>query len=175
MKRWWLLVLALLVLAGCRPDTLMLNDFETDADLGRLTWRCRYWLEQTTAFVTGGEAGLSIEFPTGEYPTLELREIPADWRGYKWLEADLWAPGQAGGELLIRIDDQGDSENFADRFTLTVPLTGDPQHVRVPLERVQRGNGGRRLDLGRMNRILFYLKASERRVTWHLDGVRLTR
>ncbi|MDP8225308.1 MAG: hypothetical protein P9L99_18245 [Candidatus Lernaella stagnicola] len=174
MRKWWPLLL-LVLLAGCRGDTLMINSFETDADLDALTWRCPYWIERTTSFATHGGQGLAVEMPPGEYPTLELRDVPADWRGYRYFEVDLSLPELPGGELFIRIDDQGDSERFADRFTLTVPLTGKPQHVRVPLERIERGNGGRRLDLSAMDRILFYLKHSDRRVTCYLDGVRLSR
>jgi len=176
--RWLLLFLSIapLLAGGCeRPDVLPLNDFETEQDLDRLTWRCPYWLEASPHFVTGGERGLLVEFPARLYPTLELREVPADWRTYTALEADILAPDSAGAELLIRIDDQGDSRRFADRFDRAIPLTGKPQRLRIPLEDIRRGNGGRSLDLGRMDRILFYMKRTDRRVAWYLDRVCLTR
>lgn len=173
MKRW--AALFLLLVTACGGGTLSLNDFETDADLDRLTWRCPSWLDRTDQFVVSGQSGLLVEFPPGVYPTLELWNIPGNWYWYRWLEADLAAPGAEGLEMMIRIDDQGDSENFADRFTFTAPLTGRPQRIRIPLDRVARGNGGRPLDLHRIDRVLFYLKETDRRVTWYLDGVRLTR
>jgi hypothetical protein len=174
MKRLaWLPLLLLLV--ACRPDPLLLNDFETEADLDRLTWRCPYWIEATQDLVTSGAHGLLVEFPPETYPTLELREVPADWAGYAFFEADLSAPNAAGEEMFIRIDDAGDSEAFADRFTYTVPLTGKAQHVKIPLERIAAGNGGRPLDLSEMDRILFFMKSTDRRLTWFLDGVKLTR
>lgn len=176
--RWTtlLLLVALLAPSGCRrPDVLSLNDFETAEELDRLTWRCPYWLEASPRFVTGGERGLLVEFPPRLYPTLELREVPGDWRGYTAFEADLFAPDSAGDELLIRIDDRGDSRDYADRFERVVPLTGEPQRLRIPLEEIRRGNGGRELDLSRMERVLFFLKRTDRRVVWYLDRVCLTR
>jgi hypothetical protein len=168
-------VLALLVVACGRSPVLMINDFESKTDLDRLTWRCHYWLEQSTRLVTSGRAGLSVDLPPGEFPTLELREIPPNWRGCRWFEFDVLASDLAGGELLVRIDDNGPSENFADRFTGVVPLTGRPQHVRFPLERIRRADGGRTLDLRHMFRVLFFLKRADRRHTIYLDRVCLTR
>jgi len=169
-----LALLSLVALVACGPTTLTLNDFESAADLDRLTWRCPMWLQATDQFVTSGRAGLLVEFPTGVYPTLELWDVPADWGRHRWFEADLFAPDAGGEELMIRIDDQGDCESFADRFEITVPLTGAPQQVRIPLDRVARGNGGHPLDLRHMKRVLFYLKSADRRITWFLDGVRVT-
>lgn len=164
----------LLLLAGCGSDpTLYLNSFETDEDLDRLVWRCPYWIEQTGRFVTHGEFGLLVELPPGDFPTLELREVPADWRGYSWFVADFSAPDLAGAELLIRIDDEGPSDRFADRFTATTALTGGPQTVRLPIERIRRGNGGRELDLKHIDRVLFFLKHAKQRHILLLDGVRL--
>ncbi len=169
-----LLLLCAIVACGSRP-VLMVNDFETPSDLLRLTWRCHYWLEQTVHLVTSGKRGLSVELPTGEFPTLELREIPADWRGYRWFEFDVEAPDLAGGELLVRIDDQGPSDRFADRYTGTVALTGRAQHVRLPVETIRHAAGGRELDLRHMFRVLFFLKQADRRHTIYFDRVCLTR
>jgi hypothetical protein len=177
IRRHWAAALLLAAVAfGCgNSDVLMINDFETARDLDCLKWRCHYWLEQTTEFATSGAHGLKMEFPAGEYPTVELWKVPRDWRGYTWFEADLWAPDLQGETLMIRIDDRGDATAFADRFELAVPLTGAPQHVRVPLDRIARGNGGRPQNLGAMRRILFYFGRTDRRVTLYLDGVKLTR
>ncbi|NLH49952.1 MAG: hypothetical protein GX444_15335 [Myxococcales bacterium] len=175
-RRWLLLGLLATALTACgQPDTLSINDFETAGDLERLTWRCPYWLEPSTALVVSGKSGLAIDFPAGIYPTLELRTVPADWRGYRYLEADLWAPDPAARELMIRIDDAGDCDAFINRFEASEPLSGRPQHLRILLERIAAGNGGRTLDLAHIKRILFYFKQTDRRITWYLDGVRLTR
>jgi len=176
MKRLVVALLLLLALSACRGPELAINDFETEEDMLRLTWRCPYWLEQTTKFVTSGEHGLLVEMPPRQYPTLYLREVPADWRGYNMFEFDVLAPaGLAGQDLMVRIDDKGPSDNFADRFEAAVPLTGAPQHVQLPVERIGRGNGGRELDLGSIERVMFYLKQSDKRVMLYFDGVRLTR
>jgi len=166
-------IVALVAACGGGP-ALMIEDFETRQDLDRLTWRCHYWLEQSAKLVTSGRFGLLVELPTGEFPTLELREFPANWRGYRWFEFDVLAPDLAGGELLVRIDDRGPSERFEDRFTGGVPLTGAPQHVRIPLERIRRGAGGRDLDLEHISRVLFFLKSADRRHALYLDRVCLT-
>jgi hypothetical protein len=175
MKRVVILCL-LLIVGGCRGEpVLMLNDFETEDDLARLTWRCPFWIEPTGAFTTSGARGLAVEFATGVYPTIELREVPADWHAYRWFEVDLWAPNLAGRELMLRLDDQGDVEEFADRFEMTVPLTGAPQHLRIPLERVAAGNGGRRQDLHRMRRVLFYFQSLDERAIVYFDKVQCSR
>jgi hypothetical protein len=161
---------------GCRqPDVLVINDFESPADFDRFSYRCHYWLAPTTKFVTSGAQGLSMEYPPGEYSTVELREIPGDWRGYQWFEMDVWAPDLDGETLMVRMDDRGNVKDFADRFEMAVHLTGEPQHVRVPLDRVRRGDGGRPQDLGRMRRLLFYFQKLDRRVIVYLDGVKLTK
>ena len=176
VRHWSRLLFLCMVFTACRgPESLTLNDFETEADLDRLTWRCPYWLERSAEFKPSGSYGLLVEFPSGEYPTLELREIPKDWRSYRWFEAQIWAPDLAGQKMSIRMDDAGNCDAYADRFDTVIELTGRPQMVRLPLEQVMHGNGGRRLELGRMYRILFFLQQSEVRHRWYLDGVRLVR
>jgi hypothetical protein len=76
---------------------------------------------------------------------------------------------------MIRIDDDGDVENFADRFERAIELTGAPQRVRLSLDEVFRGNGGRPLNPRRMRRVLFYFQRLDARATLLLDNVRLTR
>ncbi|HPQ69987.1 MAG TPA: hypothetical protein PKW95_12735 [bacterium] len=176
MKRLALFLLPLILLAACSPEPVrMINDFETESDLDRLTWRCPYWIERTDEFIAVGQYGLMVEMPAGIYPTLELWNIPENWSRYARFEFDVWGPGLAGRELFVRIDDQGSSERFIDRFEAIVELTGERQHVQLPLTRVHNGNGGRPLDLSRMERVLFYFKSADERITLYLDGVRLTR
>jgi hypothetical protein len=72
-----------IVSAGCsgpkEGEELVLNDFETDADLDRVHWQCRTLFSLSSEHVTSGEHSLKMELFPADYPGLSLKLDEHDW------------------------------------------------------------------------------------------------
>ncbi len=91
------------------------------------------------------------------WPGLTVDEVLPDWRGYRSLLVDVANPGSLPVTLLIRIDDRGPGNRYADHYNnSTVLAPGARLQWRLPLSGLQRRTAGRSLDLAAMRRVILF-------------------
>jgi len=111
------LMLTTLLLCACerpRPAApLILNDFETAADLEQIAWRCRTTFSLSELYRSHGQSALLMTLYPDAYPGLHLLLTPQmrQWRGYRYLALDITNPAstpvfyffQCKGHLMFQV------------------------------------------------------------------------
>ena len=187
MKRsaWFMagrvVILALVVgvsLAGCEPEPpagpLVLNDFESQADLDRIAWRCRTTFRLTGIHRSHGHSGLLMTLYPDLYPGIRpfLPPERRDWRGYRYLALDVFNPGDEPLVLCYRIDDTK-APDYEDRVNGSFRLRPGENRLRLDLGRLRTSGTNRPLNLGQIWAVLFFQLSPPHPVTLGLDYIRL--
>jgi hypothetical protein len=174
-KTWILPFLLFLLLAGCAPapNELVLYDFEEDADLDRLHWRCRVLYSLSDEHVTRGAKSLRMELYPSEYPGLSPVLRQKDWGKYKVLALDLFNPMLREVSLTLRIDDREDNPEYADRCNETILLRPGQNNVVLPLERLKTSGTKRDLDWRRVALFVLFMVGPEEKTVLFVDNIRL--
>jgi hypothetical protein len=126
------------------------------------TSRGRYFLQRNAARIESLNANAWLISPTGgDWPGLGVIEVLPDWRDYKTLVIDLTNPGTTPLQLLVRIDDHGQSENYSDRFNGRFSVApGQRFQWRMPLATLRTSSNQRAIELGRMRRIYLFQRGN---------------
>lgn len=171
-----LLLFVLLVFISCTsnsPEELILFDFETDAELDRIHWKCFTLFSLSDEHVTHGAKSLRMElYPSswpGWTPMLEVN----DWHKYNAISFDLYNPEDEEIPVAVRIDDIEDYPDFADRYNQRFILKPGINNVQIPFETLLTSGTKRPLDLGKIYRFLIFMGHPERKYVLYLDYVRL--
>ena len=191
MKEWmkrssWLIagrevilaLVAALALMGCehKPPAapLVLDDFESQADLDRIFWRCRTTFSLTGAYRSHGQSGGLMTLYPDPYPGLSLRLPPArrDWRAYRYLALDVFNPGNEPLVLCYRIDDTK-YPDYEDRVNGRFRLCQGENRLRLDLARIQTSGTNRPLNLGRIRALIFFQVSPPSPISLGIDYVRL--
>ncbi|MCZ7584335.1 MAG: hypothetical protein M5R36_13905 [Deltaproteobacteria bacterium] len=163
-----------MVTACGKPPGGVIMDFEDEADLDRLLWKCHATFERTEAISGHGRYALTAKlFPEELYPGVEFFDPPRDWRGYRAFAFTVYAPDAAGETLHIRIDDNPDDRDFEGRYQGYVKLTGAVQHVEIPLDEIRNQPPQGPLSLGTIRKLVIYLYNQDKPRTLVLDDLRL--
>ncbi len=171
-----LLLLAILLLAGCQrsPQTLILNDFETPADLDRIVWRCRTTFSLSSRYRTHGKSGLLMTMYPDPYPGMSLKLTPEerDWRGYRYLALEVINPGATPVALCYRIDDQANPD-YKERVNGVFRLAPGVNHLRLELAALRTSGSRRPLHWRRVDKVLFFVVSPPAKVELGVDYLRL--
>ena len=165
-----------LVPGGCsRPPTheLVLNDFETDADLDRIHWQCRALFSLSSEYVTSGRQSLKMELFPAAYPGLALKINEGDWRRFESIVFDIYNPQDETLEITVRIDDRPDYPDYGDRYNDRYALLPGGNHIRIPISSLRTSGSGRPLNLKTIKRFLFFLVDTQKIYTFYVDDIRL--
>lgn len=171
-------ILTLLVLMSCDrsipAEPLVLNDFESSADLQRIAWRCRTTFTLSNTYRSHGQSGLSMELYPDAYPGLHLLLTPKErrWRGYRYLALEVFNPGRERVSLAYRIDDRANPD-YADRVNGSFALDPGLNHLRLDLSQMRTSGSKRGLNLDRIDQLLFFLVAPLQPVVLAVDYIRL--
>jgi hypothetical protein len=105
----------------------------------------------------GGDGRVALLTPNAErnYHGLAFTDMPHDWRGYSRIV--FRASAAAPTVLTVRINDEQYESGYADRFNRNFEIGEEPQTFTIPLSDVEAGPRDRRLDLGEVERIAFYV------------------
>jgi hypothetical protein len=160
---------------GSVPPERVLFDFESDAELDRLHWKCPVLLSLSDEHVTHGNRSLKLDLYPSNYPGLHPMLEDNNWRGYKALCFDIYNPEERELSVSVRIDDRKDYPKYADRYNKRFVLTPGMNHMRIPLETLVTSGTNRKLDLGKIYRLLIFMVHPEKRVALYVDYLRLGR
>lgn len=172
----WLMLVAGLLASGCgrvAEETLVLNDFETDADLDRVHWACRQLYSLSTQHAASGSHSLQMQLFPADYPGLVLKLSHRDWRGYDAIAFDVFNPHPEALEITVRIDDRPGHPGYEERYNKPFTIAPGGNAIRIPLETLSTSGGDRRLDLSRIHRFMFFLVDSRELRTLYVDHIRV--
>jgi len=173
-----LALLAALSLLGCQRQNssapLILNDFESQADLEQISWRCRTTFSLSEKYRSHGQSGLMMTLYPDDYPGLRPFLPPRlrQWQGYRFLALDVVNPENDPVKLHYRIDDRQTPE-YEDRVNGTFLLEPGVNHLRLDLEQIRTSGSKRPLTLDRIYLLVFFQVSPTKPITLGIDYLRL--
>lgn len=93
----------------------------------------------------------------GRYPGLQLREVPADWRGYRELLVTVRNRTNQPIPFHVRVEDIHHNQRYPDRHNgnfVAAPSTDET--ARIPIETIRMAPRGREMDLGSMSGLVVF-------------------
>ncbi|MEC8337287.1 MAG: hypothetical protein VXZ84_04020 [Planctomycetota bacterium] len=152
----------------------LIADFETHREL--LRWEARdAVLIRSKQHARSGHFSGNITFQEGRYPGVSIELPPGDWSTYRYLTLDIMRAENknfpqsnreqsANLALRIKLEDDGPSDSFQDRFESTVALQPGQNQIRIPVDVIANSPAARSLRLNRMKRLSLFvtnLKSSQ--------------
>lgn len=171
-----LLTLFALSFIGCLENAqqkVVLFDFESDADLDRINWRCFRLYSISDRYASNGSRSLKLEIFPSPSPVWSPRIRTEDWRQYASLEMEFFNPQDNGIGIILRLDDREDIPPVSDRYNKSVQLRPGANVIQVPLQKLTTSGSRRTMDLDTITRFLIFMQDTERCCTLYLDYVRL--
>jgi len=178
IKRLWIITLMVVALASCRPPPPFFYDFESEASLDRLKWKCKTIFSLSDEHATSGSRSLQVDFypePNNEqenYPGLSITGFDRNWSKHQQLVLDIHNPESLPIPLTLRLDDY-DNPLAKDRLNRKIILAPGPNHLTIPLKEMITSGTGRLLELGQINTIFFFLAAPKQPLTLYFDNIHL--
>jgi hypothetical protein len=93
----------------------------------------------------------------GEYPGLELFELPPDWRGFRELLITVHNPGPEAAVFFVRANDIFHDGQYVDRYNRDFSIgAAATQTYRIFLQEILNAPAGRKLDLSKMTTLIVF-------------------
>jgi len=151
----------------------VLFDFESDAELDRLHWKCFTLMSQSDEYVSHGEKSLRLELYPSDYPGLAPMLKDNDWRGYKALRFDVYNPMEKDIRLAVRIDDRAEYPDYKDRYNKGFILKKGLNRIEIPLTSLVTSGTKRNMELGKIYRFLVFMVSPQEKHVFYVDYIRL--
>jgi hypothetical protein len=178
--RWealiFLCIAVLLSAGGCKGEhsgVLYLADFESDAELDTLHWRCKTLFSLSDEHATHGRKALKMELYPSDYPGLSFVPQVKDWRGYRELAFDVFVPPDGPGSISVRIDDDKKNTAYGDRFNKRFLLQQGDNRIVIPLADLKASDGRRALEVSHIERVLIFAVSPPKKNVVYLDAVQV--
>jgi len=152
---------------------LVLFDFESDADLDRLYWRCHTLFSLSDKNVAHGIKSLRMELYPSDYPGITTKFLTHDWSKYKTFSFDIYNPGYENASISVRMDDKKDYPSYNDRYNKTFILKPGLNHLSIPLNALITSGTLRSLDLKQIHRFLIFMKHPQKKFVLYIDYIHL--
>lgn len=176
MLKFILVALYILTLVGCSgegPKELVLFDFETDAELNRMHWKCFTMFSLSDQYATNGTKSLKIELYPSNWPGWTPKLDENDWRRFEVVEFDVYNPGNRQVSMTVRIDDRKNYPDYGDRYNQSFAIKPGANSIRIPMKTLVTSGTRRNLDLKRIYRFMIFMGQPREIYTLYLDYVRL--
>jgi hypothetical protein len=176
----WSLLAALLLLAvpsgvcqSVLPRERLLFDFEDDADLDRLQWRCFTLYSLSDRHATRGDKSLRLDLYPSAYPGLVVELGGKDWSAYRALKIDLYHGGQSPLQMHWRIDDKKMFPPLGDRFGQRVDINPGASTLSIEFKELLTTETQRPIYTSSVFRFMLFSEALNVRQTLYIDNIRL--
>ncbi len=158
------------VAGSCR----IIYDFEQEADLDGLSWKCHTWYERSLEHATHGRFSLKVEmYPPETYPGLGLSDLKGSWKGVRQVRLDIFNPGSVPVRVTFRIDDRRDNPPYDDRVNRSLMLKPGANDIVLDLDRLRTSGTGRLLNTADICAFMFFTVSPQVPVTIFVDNIRL--
>jgi hypothetical protein len=171
------LILAL-ILIGCadKPATdRVLFDFETDADLDRVHWKCHALFSLSEEHTTHGKRCLRLELYPSHYPGVTPMLKDNDWSRFRSLCFDIYNPQEKEIQVAVRIDDRRSWPDYPDRYNKSFQLVRGSNRIEIPLNTLVTSGTRRAMDLKSIHRFLIFMVSPMEKNVVYVDYIRLVR
>ncbi len=161
---------------GCNDalrTQMVLFDFESDADLDQIHWKCHTLFTLSDQYATHGTKSLKMELYPSTYPGFASPLKQNDLKNFTAFCFDIYNPEGKEVPITLRIDDKEDSPDYSDRYNRTFTLTPGMNRMTIPLGSLITSGTDRKLDLEKINRFLLFSVNPEQKLILYLDHIRL--
>ncbi len=173
MTRSFLLLFLFIILAcNAPPAERVLLDFESDAELDRLYWKCRTLYHLSDKHATHGAKSLKVSFYPSEFPGLAPEFEEDDWSGHRRLLFDIYNPDRDAAQIVVRIDDRIVAK-YENRYNQIFSIKSGANQINIPLDGLITSGSKRKLDLDKIKRLLIFMVNPTEKKTLYFDHVRL--
>ena len=176
MIRTILMIVFLFIMVACSthvPPELALFDFETDAELDQLRWKCFTLFSLSDEHVAHGNRSLRMELYPSDYPGLNPILGVNDWCKYTAICIDIYNPEKEKTMISIRIDDQKENPGYADRYNERFILKPGLNHIHIPLKSLTTTGTHRPLNLKKIYRLLIFMAHPQKKYVLYVDYIHL--
>jgi len=156
-----------------RPTSFVLSDFESEADLDRVQWRCHTLFSLSDEHVTNGSKSLKLVLYPSDYPGITFELAMHDWSKYEILSLDIYNPQEEVISLAMRIDDMKGYPDFEDRYNNSFPIKPGMNYLRIPLASLTTPGTKRMLNLKNIYRCLIFMGHPLKKHVLYIDYVHL--
>ncbi len=151
----------------------ILFDFESDAELDRLQWKCHTFFQLSDTFATHGDKALKIDFHPSSYPGLTPVLDVNDWSGWRFFCFDIYNPGQDAVQIVVRIDDRKKTPPDKDRYHQKFLMHNGLNRIKIPLDAATTHVSKRKMNLGGVHRFWIYMVNPPEKLSLFIDYIRL--
>ncbi len=165
-----------MLLTACQPlqrpaDPFFEYDFETDADLDRISWDCGQLFARDSLFVTSGEWGLRLAFLQGENLGLKFNGIFADWSRFRALVFDAYNPQPEAVMMMMHVGLYREGEFVLVSRPVRIPP--GKSRKRLSLDSLRYAEDGSPADLSLVLSARLIIEKPQRGTTLYFDFFRL--
>jgi hypothetical protein len=159
--------------SGDVPGNVVLFDFESDAELNQLYWKCYTLFSLSNEHVTHGTRSLRMELYPSNYPGLTPKLEVNDWRKFKAIYFDVYSPEKEEIMINVRIDDQKENPDYADRYNKQFILKPGQNQIRIPLGSLITSGTHRQLNLETIYKFIIFMGHPQKKHVLNVDFIRL--
>lgn len=155
----------------------LLAGFETPFEAGRfIRGTGRFDVSDDYAFY--GKNSLRVRMGTQTYSGIAMEYMPGNWRGHTQLQFAVYNPQEKKLTLHTRIHDTQHAKSgrmiYADRFNRTFSLLpGEWTLIMIPLAQIKNAPKTRKMDMGQITNLGFFVAREAEPVTLYIDDIRL--
>lgn len=152
----------------------LLADFETPFENYRFTCQGSCTISDRAAY--SGRKSLLLKLTTDRYSGIGLQYFNGDWSAYKTFSCAVFNPGSTPVNLHLRIHDllhERGTMEYSDRYNTTFRLLPGWNSLRVSLEDVRNAPKGRKMDMGTIRGVGFFVAHEPEPLTLFLDTLKL--
>lgn len=166
------IMLITLTYIGCGRQQIFNYDFEDEDVFNYIFCKCKTNPTISDKYSTLGKKSLKLEIYPSKYPGISFGNFNHNWSKFFFIKADVFNEEKTTLHLSIRIDDKINPE-YDDRYNNTLVLKSGANHISIELDRLVTSGTNRRLNLNRIERIIFFVVMPEKKKTLYLDNLRL--
>jgi len=167
-----------LAAASCQKSVEFNFDFESDAALDKLHWKCGTLYSLSREHATSGKSSLKMDlYPATAgngniYPGVCLRDFSGNWSQHSRFLFDVYNPQASPLYLTLRVDDTA-NPTYADRFNGKIEVMPGANKIVVPFEKFVTSGTGRHLDVRNIESVSLFMVAPDQPLTFFIDHFRL--
>lgn len=159
-----------------RKSFPVLSSFESPFEMSR--WECRSGCSIVKGVAPDGGGSLKVPLATTLYSGVSLRYFIRDWRGYSFLNFNIFNESQEPLRMTCRIHDKwhrARGNKYSDRYNVRLTLSPGWNSIRIPLADVASAPRERKMDMAEIRSVGFFVTRLKKEMNVYVDDLVLTK
>lgn len=159
-----------------RKSFPLLSNFESPFEMSR--WECRPGCSIVKGVAPDGGNSLKVPLATTLYSGVSLRYFPRDWRGFSFLNFNIFNESNEPLKITCKIHDREHrvrGYKYNDRYNKSLTLTPGWNMVTIPLSDVASAPKERKMDLAEIRNVGFFVTRLKKEMNVYMDDLALTK